>query len=210
MANFCPFFKVCEETQLVGVQRHLAGVQRVAVPQPAIAVAQPAVAIAAGHAAALPKIAPVAAHHLHKREAEPEADADADADAQHYGLAYPSGVIGARLGVAPVAAAPRCQAKVDRVCKKVPVQTQRIVQTPRCSSVPKTECADFVRDVTETACADVPREECHKVARKVPFEVPREVCRSIPRKHCRQVPHKTPRKVCKQVESHGYGYGHHH
>merc|ERR1712002_1342482 len=78
------------------------------------------------------------------------------------------------------AAGPRCSTQVERVCKKVPVQSHRLVHAPKCTSVPTTSCVDVVKYVTEKSCAEVPRQECSKV----------------PQEHCVQVPHKVARQEC--------------
>merc|ERR1712126_436952 len=97
---------------------------------------------------AIPGVTPIV-----KREAEAEAEAEPrDPKALfHAGLAPYAAVGAAPLAVGAAVAAPRCAAKVDRVCRKVPVQTPRVQVNKRCSSVPSTQCVDTLRPVTETA-----------------------------------------------------------
>jgi len=216
--------KVCQETQLIGVQRQVQ-VQQIAQPadaivaQPAVVPALPAAAVVAQPAAAIGTVAaagPLAARlfaaagapgvpaaiRLHKRkaEAEPEADAEPTLSLSPYsGVHHPIGI-----------AAPACRGQVERVCQKVPVKTQRLIQTPKCTTVPKTDCVATLRSVVDTVCVDRPVEQCSKVARQVPFEVPRKECHNVPQKHCKQVPHKAARKVCKNVSTHSYSHRLHH
>jgi len=210
--------QVCEETSVVGhhrseayktgevvgpavvsgpVVRTAAAVHPVPAPVPAVPAPALAVAKKAGHypkpVAATPWKVPSAWQKRHKRDAE--ADPGYAAPAPYH---------------AP-APGPKCQAKVDRVCKKVPVQNQRVVEHPKCVKVPQTHCHDIVRPVTEEVCHDVPRHHCEKVAEKIPYDVPKQVCKDVDVPVCRDVTSKVPRKVCKPVHSysHGYDHGHH-
>jgi len=108
-------------------------------------------------------------------------------------------------------AGPHCHAKVERVCKKVPVQNERVVQHPKCTKVPHTHCRDIVRTVPDKVCHDVPKTHCDKVAEKIPYDVPVPVCKDVDVPVCRDVTQKVPRKVCKQVHHKVYpGHGPYH
>ena len=166
--------------------------------------------------------APVGQHQfttLVKREADADAEPEADADAEPHLLLGSAPIA---VGHAPVAIAPRCEVKVERVCNKVPVQVPRSVQVPKCVPVPKTHCVDTTRVVAgPPACKDVPRKVCQPVAKQVPFEVPVQQCKQVPSQACHDVPHKVARQVCKTayvaaldvttaVAHHGHhGYAHH-
>jgi len=215
--------QVCEETSIVGhhrseayktgevvgpavvsgpVVRTPAAVPAVPVPVPAVP-APAVVAKKAGHypkpVAATPWKVPAAWQKRHKREAKAEAEP---------GYAAP-----APAPYHAPAPGPKCQAKVDRVCKKVPVQNQKVVEHPKCHKVPQTHCHDIVRTVPDEVCHDVPRHHCEKVAEKIPYDVPKQVCKDVDVPVCRDVTSKVPRQVCKEVHSahitHGYDYGHH-
>ena len=99
--------------------------------------------------------------------------------------------------------------QVDRVCKKVPVQNQKVVEHPKCRKVPQTHCHEVIRTVPDQVCHDVPRHHCEKVAEKIPYDVPRQVCKDVDVPVCRDVTSKVPRQVCKQVHHKSYHYDHH-
>ena len=217
---------MCEETALVGVHRNVAvqpiaapvahaGIAHsglthagLALPTLTAGLAHPVAGVAAAHG--LP--APILPTGIHKREAEAEAEPEADAHllaAPHHGAA--------------IAPAPRCHAVVNRACKKVPVQTPRVVPQTQCHQRPVPKCATITRTVTDTVCNAVPKEVCHQVrlpnisqdiegiefaiifttnyrmisqeARQVPVAVPKEVCSQV----ARQVPVSVPKEVCNDV-----------
>jgi hypothetical protein len=109
------------------------------------------------------------------------------------------------LAAAPIVAAPRCQQKVDRQCRRVPVNSVRQVATPKCVSVPqcvavpKTVCNPTTRDVASTVCNPKPVTECNTIVR----QVPETVCNAKPVTECRavpvQVPVATPVEECHPV-----------
>merc|ERR1712226_380881 len=217
--------QVCEETALVGVHRNVAvqpiaapvahaGIAHsglthagLALPTLTAGLAHPVAGVAATHG--LP--APILPTGIHKREAEAEAEPEADAHllASPYSTAPHHG--------AAIAPAPRCHAVVNRACKKVPVQTPRVVPHTQCHQRPVPKCATITRTVTDTVCNAVPKEVCHQDARQVPVAVPREVCsqvaRQVPVSVPKEVCNDVPRQVCKNVVAHSYshqthGYGH--
>jgi len=213
--------QVCEETSVVGhhrseayktgevvgpavvsgpvVRTPAAPIHPVPAPVPAVPAPAPVVvAKKAGHypkpVAATPWKVPAAWQKgRHKREAKAEADPGYVAPAPYH---------------APAPAGPKCQAKVDRVCKKVPVQNQRVVEHPKCVKVPQTHCHDVVRTVPDKECFDVPRHHCEKVAEKIPYDVPKQVCKDVDVPVCRDVTSKVPREVCEEV--HSYHHDHHY
>ena len=120
--------------------------------------------------AAVPVVAPdLNGTGITKREAEAEAEAnaDADADAQFFLSGVPivgAGIVpSSPLGFYPVVTVPlaspparSCQQKVDRQCRKVPVQTEKTVQVPTCVSVPHCVavpvCVPVNRTISEPHC----------------------------------------------------------
>lgn len=158
-------------------------------------------------------VAGLPAHGIVKRDAESEPESEARDGKQ---------LLLSRLGAAPivgpapfaaapaaVAIAPRCEVKVERVCRKVPVQVPRTVEVPKCVQVPRTECVATTRVVAgPPACHDEPRQVCNPVSKQVPFEVPVEQCHPVASQVCKDVPHKAARQVCKTGYVHGHGYGH--
>merc|ERR1712117_635148 len=122
--------QVCQE-----VQTQVRVAQQV-IAHPSV-VGAPAIAAAPGVAAApAAAVGPlVGALGLNPAviQARGKRDADAEADPQlllNAGLGL-AGVAPAVAGVAPVAVAPRCQQKVDRQCRTVPVQSSRTVAVPK-------------------------------------------------------------------------------
>merc|ERR1712059_101302 len=160
-------------------------------------------------------------HHIGKREADPEADADA----QFIGLGI--GHLGHVQRVAPVAVAhhvpviaaapvavpraPLCQAITRKVCKTIPVQVPKTIQTPVCVAVPKCttvpNCVTITKPVCEitsraspkTICDSVPKTSCQTVT----DTVSENVCETREVQECVNVPNQIaiPRQVeeCQQV-----------
>merc|ERR1712055_184890 len=141
---------------------------------------------------------------IFKREADAEADADADAeaDAQFFGLnPFPVGNLAAGLplapapllaagpvALAPAPIAPRCEQKVDRQCRKVPVQTVRHIAVPKCISVPK--CVSVPHCVAVPKCTPVP----HCVTVPKCIAVPK--CVAVERQQCETIINNVPSQVC--------------
>ena len=155
------------------------------------------------------------AHIVAKREAEAEPEAREDRSLLLGGLLPAAGPVQIAAVPRAVAIAPLCEVKVERQCRKVPVQVPRAIQVPKCASVPRTHCVDTTKVVPgPPACHDEPRQVCNPVERQVPFEVPVEKCTPVASQVCKDVPHKAARQVCKTGYAHGpgyeYGYGTHH
>lgn len=62
---------------------------------------------------------------------------------------------------------PKCTTVVQKVCTQHPVKVPKYVNVPRCSNVPRTECKDTVRSVTDTQCNDIPQKKCSQVPKQV-------------------------------------------
>merc|ERR1712059_172168 len=133
-------------------------------------------------------------HHIGKREADPEADADAQfigLGIGHLGhvqrvapvaVAHHVPVIAAApvahhvpvIATAPVAVprAPLCHAVTRKVCKTIPVQVPRTIQTPVCVAVPKCPTVPNCVTITKPVCEITSRAS------------PKTICDSVPKTSC--------------------------
>ena len=135
-------FQVCEETALVGVHRQVAFQPIPVAPAPAAPAfafhATPAVVTSTEIKEATPYEASegeVSAVALANPAGVPAAPLGHAFQAQLPFFAAPAAVIPAAVPAAAIPAQRQCHPVANRVCNKVPVQTQRLVPVPRCAQV---------------------------------------------------------------------------
>merc|ERR1712226_833789 len=141
--------KVCEESSVVGVSRSPPVVADVRAGPPVVT--GPVVTHPVPPPAPVPKVVPA---HPAPKPAHPAPKPALGATPWKVPAAWRKPHHGRKKREAKrqgkaYGAGPICHAKVERVCKKVPVQNERVVQHPKCTKVPHTHCKDIVRTVPD-------------------------------------------------------------
>merc|ERR1712007_138314 len=137
---------------------------------------------------------PARGGHIHKREAKNDLEKD-DRRGKSFARFAP-------VPAVPLAVAPKCHAKVERVCKKVPVKVPHHVEIPHCTKLQHLECIPSFRTIQDSVCHDEPREVCREVEIEVPHDIPADYCPPVTKEVCHKVPFPYTKEVCHGPEPH--------